>query len=139
MEYQSSNNPNQYDSQNQYNGYGQYNNTRNSTNGFAVASMVCGIISIVLCCTIVLSLPFAALSILFAVLSHRKGRNLPGMSIAGISTGIMSLVFTLFMVVYVFVQLPFMLNDPYFRHQLDETYEDMYGMDFEEFWEYYGY
>lgn len=139
MEYQSSNNPNQYDSQNQSGGSGQYNNTRNSTNSFAVASMVCGIISLVLCCTIVLSLPFAALSILFAVLSYRKGRNLPGMSIAGISTGIMSLVFTVFMMVYVLVQLPAMLDDPYFRNQLDQTYEEMYGMDFEEFWEYYGY
>lgn len=139
MDYQSSNNQNQYGSQNQNNGYIQYNNNRNSSNNFAIASMICGIISIVLCCTVVLSLPFAALSILFAVLSRRKNVSMPGMSIAGIVTSIMSLLFTLFMVVYVLVQLPIMLNDPVFRNQLDYTYEEMYGMDFDEFWEYYGY
>ena len=52
--------------------------------GFATASLVCGILSLVLCCTGILGIPAGALSILFAVLSKRKGESLSGMSIAGI-------------------------------------------------------
>ncbi len=118
--------------------YSPNNTPRNPSNNFAIASLICGIASLLLCCTVIFSIPLAALSILFALLSSRKGAGMPGMSIAGISTGIVSLILTITTVVFLFAQLPRMLQDPDFRRQLDTTYEEMYGMDFDEFWEYYG-
>lgn len=134
MDYNQNNNScNIWSSQNQ-----QYNNNRNVQNsGFSIASMICGIASIILCCTGILSLPMGALGIIFAILTRRVGKGMPSMSIAGLWTSIVGMVFGIGMLVYTFSLLPSMLNDPYFRNQLDYTYEQMYGMDFEEFWEYY--
>ncbi len=137
MDYQQPNSENQFVSPRPEDA--PYSNGRVSSNGFAIASFVCGLTAIAACCcTVVFSVPFAALSILFAVLSKRKGQGMSGLSIAGITTGVLGLVCSLFLLVYVFVQLPALLKDPYFRRELDETYEEMYGMDFEEFWDAYG-
>lgn len=72
------------------------------TRGFAIASMVCGISSLLLCC-LGLALPLAALGILFAILSHRKEHYMSGFSITGIITassgmalGIIYLLLTIF-------------------------------------------
>ncbi|MCM1044862.1 MAG: DUF4190 domain-containing protein [Candidatus Gastranaerophilales bacterium] len=121
---------------------GQYNNMRNrSVDGFAVASMICGVLSLVLCCSALLSLALGAMGILFAVLSNRKGKAMPGMSIAGISTSIVGMALGLFMsFYYIFAaMLPGMLRQPEFRDQMDSLYEEAYGMDMDEFMErFYG-
>lgn len=126
----------------EYSGGNQYNNTRNrSTDGFAVASLICGILSLVLCCSAFLSLALGALGILFAVLSNRKGKAMPGMSIAGISTAIVGMLLGFLMsCYYIFAaMLPGMLRQPEFRDRMDSLYEDAYGMDMNEFMErFYG-
>ncbi len=128
--------------------YNQYNNGQNNrnqnyygqptprkkNNGFAIASMVCGICSVVLSC-LGLSLPFGALGILFAILTCRKGRATDSMSIAGIVTSCIGLFMSVLMIISVFVQLPSMLQDQTFRKELDTVYEAIYGEDFAEFWE----
>lgn len=60
------------------------------TKGFGVASMVLGIISIVLFCIPYLSVPCAILAIIFAIVGMRKPGK--GMAIAGLVLGIIMFV-----------------------------------------------
>lgn len=101
-----------------------------SINSFAIASLVCGILSILMCCGGILSLPFGALSILFAVLSRRRGRRMPGMSIAGIWIGCVGILMGVLMTVYSFFMI---FHNPDFLDQVNTTYEMIYGESFEEF------
>lgn len=130
MDYRPGNNPTQYNSGN------QYNNMRNSSSGgFAIASLICGILSLVFCCLGFISLALGAMGILFAVLSNRKGKPMSGMSVTGISTGIVGMALGFFITIYYIfaAMLPIMLQQPDFREQLDALYEEAYGMDMEEF------
>lgn len=108
--------------------------------GFTMASITCGILSVTTCCTGVLSLPLGALGILFAVLVYRKGKQLNAPCITGIIFSCIGIAMGLFMTIYSFVMLPTFLENEAFRSQFDAVTEQMYGMDFEEFLEtFYGY
>lgn len=116
-----------------------YNDLQNrSINSFSIASMVMGIGSIVLCCTGFLSLPMGALGVLFAILSRRKAKSMPGMSIAGICTSICGMILGLIAAAYIIIILVIAAN-PSMHHYLDPIYQEAYGMDFEEFMEHMGY
>lgn len=56
--------------------------------GFSIASMVLGIISIVLFCIWYLSIPCAILAIIFGIVGMKKGAR--GMAIAGLVLGIIA-------------------------------------------------
>lgn len=103
--------------------------TPEKLSGFSVASMICGIISIVLCCTGILSLPLGALGILFAVLSHRRGRSMPTMSLTGIILSCLGILMGLLMLV---ISIYMVITDPEFRESFEDSYEEYY----EEFYEY---
>ena len=103
---------------------------QNTPNGFAIASMVCGIFSIILCCTGILSISAGALSILFAVLSKRKNTSMPIMSWVGIWLSIVGVVLGILMTVYSFYLV---FNDPLYREQVDVMFEQMYGMSLDEY------
>lgn len=102
--------------------------------GFATASLVCGILSLVLCCTGILGIPAGALSILFAVLSKRKGESLSGMSIAGIVTSAIGILLGILAVAY---SIYLLFYDPTFREQIDLMMQQMYGVSLEEFFSMY--
>ena len=72
---------------------------------FSIASAACGLLSLMTCCTIVLSLPLGALGLLFAVLAHRKGRKMNTQCVTGITLSCIGLVTALSMIVYSFVML----------------------------------
>lgn len=108
--------------------------------GFIIASMICGILSVTACCTGILSLPLGALGIIFALLTYRKGKRMNGSALTGIMLSTMGIVTGISMLIYSFVTLPRMMQDPFFRSQVDSITEQMYGMNFAEFLrEYYGY
>ena len=108
--------------------------------GFIIASMVCGVLSVTACCTGILSLPLGALGILFALLTYRKGKKMNGTAMIGIVLSAMGIITGISMLVYSFYMLPEMMKDPFFRNQVDAITEQMYGMDFAEFMEeFYGY
>lgn len=108
--------------------------------GFTMASVACGILSITTCCTGILPLPLGALGILFAVLVYRKGKRMNSACVMGITTSSIGIAIGLMMTVYSFVMLPVFLKNEAFRSQFDTLTQQMYGMDFEEFLkEYYGY
>lgn len=108
--------------------------------GFTMASVTCGILSITTCCTGILPLPLGALGILFAVLVYRRGKRMNSACVMGITTSCIGIAVGLMMTVYSFTMLPVFLKNEAFRSQFDTLTQQMYGMDFEEFLkEYYGY
>ncbi len=108
--------------------------------GFLIASMVCGVLSVTACCTGILSLPLGALGILFAMLTYRRGKKMNGTAMTGIVFSTMGIITGVSILIYSFYTLPDMMNDPAFQNQVDTITEQMYGMDFAEFMEeYYGY
>lgn len=67
--------------------------------GFSIASMVLGIISIVLFCIWYLSIPCAILAIIFGIVGMKKGAK--GMAIAGLVLGIIAIAIVLIFVIFV--------------------------------------
>lgn len=63
--------------------------------GMAIASMVCGIVSIVLiCCTYYISIPCAIVGLVLGIMSNKKyGKN--GMAIAGIVCSIITIALSI--------------------------------------------
>ena len=107
---------------------------------FSIAAAVCGLLSMMTCFTIVLSVPLGALGILFAVLAHRKGKRMNNTCTTGLIFSCVGLVSALLMILYTFVMLPTLMKNEVFRNQLDTMSRQMYGVDFTELMEeYYGY
>lgn len=92
---------------NNYNDFNHnYNQAPNGTNGYAVASLVLGIISIPFGCCYGLGLIFSIISIIFALVSRKSnGSKLPGMSLAGIICSALGIICSLFMIFAVIIAL----------------------------------
>jgi len=99
---------------------------------FATASLVCGIIALLTVTTVILPIPLGALSIIFAILSHRKGEKLCGSQIAGLVTSIIGMVFSLVIIVSSVIMLPTMLKTPEYRDQLNSISKQLYGESFDD-------
>ncbi len=101
------------------------------TNSFAIAALICGICSLVLCCVGILSIPLGAMGILFSVFSLQKGKNLDPLSIIGLILSIIGLILGLLMSVYfvtVYLASPdYHDND---RNYYDDYYDDDYDNDY---------
>ena len=67
--------------------------------GFAIASMVLGIFSILCCCSIYIGLITGILAVTFAIISRVRMGYFDGMAIAGLVLGIIGLVFTISIIV----------------------------------------
>ena len=102
--------------------------------GLSIASMVCGICSLVLCCTGLLSIPAGALGILFALLTRKRGQRMNNMCVAGIWLSCVGLALGIFITVSSIVTV---FTDPSYMNMLDQMYQQMYGVDMEEFWQSY--
>lgn len=101
-------------------------------NKFAMVSMILGICSLVLLCTIFLPLVLGALGIIFAVLSKRRGQKMETPAVTGVVTSSLglgvSLIFCIFSLVSAFIML-----QPENREQLNRVYEDSFGVTYEEY------
>ena len=75
---------------------------KSKNRGFAIASMILGIISIVCCCVYYIGLVAAVLAIVFAVISRVRMGYFDGFAIAGLITGIIGAVFGIAMLIVEF-------------------------------------
>ena len=100
----------------------------------SIASMACGICSLVLCCTGLLSIPAGALGILFALLTRKKGQRMNSMCVAGIWLSCVGLALGIFITVSSIVTV---FTDPSYLNMLDQMYQQMYGVSLDEFWQSY--
>ena len=81
----------------------------------ATASLITGILSIILCSVIYLALPLGALAVIFAVLSHTEYK-MPGKSRTGLICGLVGMIATIVVTVSAFY---FVLTDSTARSYLD--------------------
>ena len=102
--------------------------------GLSIASMVCGICSLVMCCTGILAIPAGALGILFAMLTRKKEQRMNNMCVAGIWLSCVGLALGIFITISSIVTV---FTDPSYMNMLDQMYQQMYGVDMEEFWQSY--
>ncbi len=77
---------------------------QNNNNGLAVAALVLGIISIVLCFVPFLSAILAILAIIFGIIALKSARR--GMAIAGLATGILGLLLGILIFAMIFIGIP---------------------------------
>lgn len=111
--------------------------------GFVYASLLFGILALVSSCTGILPFFFGSLSILFAVLGHRRKKRMNGLSLGGIITSVMGILFGTLTLIYVFAVMPavmpMLMQDEAYVEQMDTITNNLYGMDFSEMMEqYYG-
>ncbi len=117
-----------------------YNNQTPTENGnhydaFSIAAIVCGIISIITCCTGFLSIIAGSLGILFAVLTRRTGRPMSSMSIVGICSSCIGLILGIVMIIYALVITAEQSPEYY-----EQIYEQIYGDDYDDILsDYYNY
>lgn len=72
-----------------------------ASEGLAIASLICGILSLVCCCCNLLGLALGIAAIVCAVLAQRRGSS--GMAIAGLVCGIIGCLFSMAVLVMVIV------------------------------------
>ena len=90
--FESNNTNDSFDNQETYNSIN--NNQNNNQTGFAIASLVLGILSLVCCCTFYVGILFAIASIVFGAITIKNNYNGKGMAIAGmICSGISLLIY----------------------------------------------
>lgn len=90
--------------------------------GFTIASIICGILSITLgCCS--LSLPLGAMGILFAVLCRRRNKPMNSNCRMGLCLGVFGCIYGAVNLVY---QVMRSLSDPFFLQQLQLIYDQFY-------------
>lgn len=127
------------DYNNNYNGYQNQEYAPKPikpTNKFAIASLVLGICSILFFCTLIGPIALGCLGILFAILSKKKGCKMEGSAIAGIITSALGAITALVVWIGVFV-LGFSMLQPENRDVLDAQFESIYGMDMEEYMQFF--
>ena len=108
--------------------YNNYNSAK-GRQAFSTASLVMGIISLVLLCTGVLSIPTGALGILFSSLSKKPGENRSSQSKCGLILSIIGLTAGIMVIA---VALYWFYTDPTALEQVQSMYE-AYGMEMPEF------
>lgn len=117
------------------------NNNRQNTakpSGFSIAALVFGILSLVTLCTGLLPIPLGALGILFAILTYRKGKKLPALSLTGLCLCCVGMVFGIALYVYTLVTVMPLLENPEYRKELNTYYESVLGISLDELLGEYG-
>ena len=113
--------------------YNNYNQDK-GRHSFEIASAVMGIISLVLLCTGVLSIPTGALGILFSVLSRKRSNPLTPLAKAGFTISILGIVLGALVTV---VAIYTVMTDPSVIEEVKQMYT-RYGMEMPSYFEYFG-
>lgn len=94
---------------------GQNGNQPPEKNGLAVASMVLGILSLLLCCTCFVNILLGVLAIIFGLLS-KNGQKMNGSAKAGVVLGIIGIILTV------------LVWGVFFFFFMMDTYSEMYAV-----------
>ena len=103
-------------------------------NRFAIVAMVLGLCSLLSLCTFFLPLPLGALGIVFVILSKRQGKKMSGTAITGLFTSLVGIGISLVLII-VAITTAFTMLKPENRGALNQQFEQIYGMDFDEYME----
>ena len=100
-------------------------------NSFSRASMFLGVAALFSMATLIIPIPLAALGILFACLSHRKGLKRELSALVGLISSVVALIISTITIVASVAMLPTMIKDPQYRDQLNAVAEQIYGDSFD--------
>ena len=103
--------------------------------GFAIASMICGICSVCLCCMGPLAVIPGALSIRFAILPYRRGEKRDSFSTTGIVLSCVGITLGILMTVYALFDFSISMQNPAFRREFNSSFERIYGENFDDYME----
>lgn len=99
-------------------------------NSFAKASLLLAFVSIMLANTIVFPVMFGSLSIIFAVLSKESEKQMSKPMVATVALSSISMVIA---VAYLGYGVYMYKNDPEFRANINQQYQDIYGVSLDEY------
>ena len=102
------------------------------TSKFAIVSMILGICSLVLLCTVFGPIILGALGIIFAILSKRRGQKMESPAMTGVITSSIGLGLSLLFCVISVVSAVHMMK-PENRDMLNQMYEETLGMTYDEY------
>ena len=101
---------------------------------FAIASLVCGILGVLVCCCCIylLNLLFGVAAIVCAIISAIKSKKMSGLAIAGLILGILALI--IFFCLFAFESWISGLSKEDFDDLIGDAIKDIFG---EEYYEQY--
>ena len=105
------------------------NNVENTENqkdkkGMALAGMILGIVTIVLCFIFYISIPCGILAIIFGAMSLKSTNR--GMALAGVITGIVGIILTIVIFAVIAISAISIFNQVIDSNDYDDIYDDMY-------------
>lgn len=106
-----------------------------TSKGLAIASMIMGILAILLFSTILFAIIFGSLAVIFAILSKGAVRKFSPFARTGFVTGGLSIVIAFAIIIGFYVNVA---NNAEFRQTFNESYERQYGITFDEYIELVG-
>ncbi len=116
------------------------NRQRNKGEGLAIASLVCGILGCILMCSIVFSVLFGALAIIFALLARGDSFKLTKSSRVGFILGLIAIILsviifaaTIHNIIVNYGSIEGLMNEV--TAVMNESFSEMYGLTFEEMME----
>ena len=113
--------------------YNNYNPDR-GRHSFEIASLVMGVMSLILLCTGILSIPAGAMGVLFSILS-KKGKNpLSAMARTAMILSLIGMISGAFITVYAVYTV---MTDPSVIEEVKQMYA-RYGMEVPDYFEYLG-
>ena len=98
--------------------------------GFSIASMVCGIVGVLMCCCCIywFNLILGILAIVFAIISAKQSKAMRGMAIAGLILGIIAIL--IFIALFAFELWLLNLTEAEFNDLIGNAIKDTFGEDF---------
>ena len=102
------------------------------TGRFAIVSMILGICSLALLCTVFLPIILGGLGLIFAILSKRRGQKMESAAMTGTVTSSIGLGLSLIFCIISFVSALYMMQ-PQNRDMLNQMYEKTLGITYDEY------
>ena len=109
-----------------------YQQTYKPTSKFALVSMILGICSLVLLCTVFFPIILGGLGLIFAILSKRKDKKMETAAMTGVITSSIGLGLSLIFCIISVISAIHMLK-PENRDMLNQMYEDTLGITYDEY------
>ncbi len=99
-------------------------------NGMAVAALIMALLAVLTIITGLGPVFFGSMAILFAVLSKGGNRRMKGTALSGVLLSVVSIVAGILLMIKV---TDLIQHDPMVRQQVDQSFEMMYGVDYDGF------
>lgn len=106
--------------------------------GFAQAAIVMAFLAFIGCRLLFLPMIIASIGIILAILARGFSRTFLPKTKLAIAVGILAIILNMFFNIQSISRSIELYRDPAFREQINEMYENLYGVPLEEDYEFFG-